>query len=294
MKRILITGANSYIGTSVGKYLAQWPEQYQVDTADTIDGSWHEKDFSGYDSVFHVAGIAHINTKKLDQAGRDRYWKVNAELPAEVAGKAKKEGVGQFIFLSSMSVYGEHGSIKNPVTIAPDTRPAPRDLYGKSKLAAEKNLQSLHDSSFAVCILRPPMIYGPGCKGNYPALARFARVSPFFPQFSNERSMLFIDNLSIFVRWLIDSQQQGLFLPRNQEAVNTGTLVQAIAAFHGRRIALTRIFNPLLRFLSGRVSVVDKVLGGLVYQGEENMGRRQGIRYVDFSASIIKTEEHSR
>ena len=106
--------------------------------------------------------------------------------------------------------------------------------------------------------------------------------------------MLFIDNLSIFVRWLIDSQQQGLFLPRNQEAVNTGTLVQAIAAFHGRRIALTRIFNPLLRFLSGRVSVVDKVLGGLVYQGEENMGRRQGIRYVDFSASIIKTEEHSR
>ena len=71
MRRILITGANSYIGASVEKYLSQWPEDYRVDTIDLVDGSWREKDFSGYDSVIHVAGIAHINAKKLDQAARD-------------------------------------------------------------------------------------------------------------------------------------------------------------------------------------------------------------------------------
>ena len=125
MKKILITGANSYIGTSFAKYMTQWPQEYQVDTIDMIDGSWRGRSFAGYDSVFHVAGIAHINTRKLDEQAKGRYWKVNAELPLEVAQKAKIEGATQFIFLSSMSVYGEHGSIKHPVVITRATKPVP-------------------------------------------------------------------------------------------------------------------------------------------------------------------------
>lgn len=121
MKKILITGANSYIGTSFATYIAQWPDEYQVDTIDMIDGSWREKSFAGYDSLFHVAGIAHINTKKLNKAAQEKYWAVNAELPVEVAKKAKSDGVRQFVFLSSMSVYGEHGDMKRCIMITNET-----------------------------------------------------------------------------------------------------------------------------------------------------------------------------
>ena len=107
MKKILITGANSYIGTSFEKYMAQWPDKYQVDTLDMIDGSWREKSFAGYDCVFHVAGIAHSDNGKISTEKAKLYYAVNTDLTVETAKKAKAEGVKQFIFMSSAIVYGE-------------------------------------------------------------------------------------------------------------------------------------------------------------------------------------------
>ena len=102
MKRILITGANSYIGTSFEKYLKEnYPVQYQVDTVDMIDGSWREKSFAGYDSVYHVAGIAHSDNGKISEEKKKLYYAVNTELTVETAKKAKADGVKQFIFMSS-------------------------------------------------------------------------------------------------------------------------------------------------------------------------------------------------
>lgn len=266
MKRILITGANSYIGTSVEKYLAQWPEEYHVDTIDMVDGSWREKSFAGYDSVFHVAGIAHFSTKKLDKTEQKKYWIVNAELPVEVAKKAKVEGVKQFIFLSSMSVYGEHGSIKQPVIITNKTKPHPKDIYGRSKLEAEEGLTDFQEKSFAVCLLRPPMIYGPGSKGNYQHLIKAARQLPLFPNIRNQRSMLRIDGLCDFVKGLVDSGTRGLFFPQDPVYVCTSAMVADLARGFGRKIWLTRAFNPILRLLSGRISLADKVFGSLTYE----------------------------
>ena len=265
MKKILITGANSYIGTAFAKYMAQWPQEYQVATIDMIDGSWREKSFAGYDSVLHVAGIAHIRTKKLDKQARERYWKVNALLPVEVANKAKTENVGQFIFLSSMSVYGEHGSIENPVVITRETKPAPKDVYGESKLKAEEGIVSLDDVGFRVCLLRPPMIYGPGCKGNYRLLEKAALKLPFFPDIKNERSMLFIDNLCTYLKYVVDGKVSGIHFPQNSEYVCTSRMVRQIGQVHGKNIRMTRVFNPLLRLLSGRIRGLDKVFGSLVY-----------------------------
>ena len=265
MKRILITGANSYIGTSFEKYMAQWPEEYQVDTIDMVDGSWREKSFAGYDSVFHVAGIAHINTRKLDEAASEKYWAVNAELPVEVAGKSKNEGVKQFIFLSSMSVYGEHGSMKHPIVITADTQPNPKDIYGRSKLTAEEHLQKLQDAAFLVCVLRPPMIYGEGCKGNYQHLEKAAQSFPVFPDIMNQRSMLHIEGLSAFVKKAIDNMLSDVHLPQDADYVCTSLMVKRIAETRGKKIHLTTIFNPLLRLLSGKLSLVDKVFGSLIY-----------------------------
>ena len=147
MKKVLITGANSYIVTSVEKYLQSFVEEYSVDTVDMTDSSWREKDFYGYDAVFHVAGIAH---RKETEKNAELYYKVNRDLAADCAAKAKSDGVKQFVFLSSMSVYG-----LNSGYIDSDTLPNPQTNYGKSKLPAESALMKSESADFAVAVLRP-------------------------------------------------------------------------------------------------------------------------------------------
>lgn len=258
MKKILITGANSYIGTSFEKYIRQWKEEYTVDTVDMIEGTWKEKDLSKYDVVFHVAGIAHIKETKENAP---LYYKVNRDLVYEVAKKVKADGVTQFIFLSSMSVYGMETGV-----ISRNTIPEPKSNYGKSKLQAEKLIEPLQDSTFSIAVLRPPMIYGKGCKGNYVRLENFALKSPIFPDIKNKRSMIEINNLCKFVKQIIDDESNGLFLPQNEEYICTSDMVREIAKAHGKKIYMTKLFNPLLRVL--KVSTVNKVFGDLVYEKE--------------------------
>ncbi|MGI6325371.1 MAG: NAD-dependent epimerase/dehydratase family protein [Saccharofermentanales bacterium] len=265
MKCILITGANSYIGTSVEKYLAQWPDRYHVDTVDMMDGSWREKSFVGYDSVFHVAGIAHRDSGRITEARKWQYYQVNTDLAIETAKKAKADGVKQFVFMSSIIVYGLSARIGEKKIINRNTEPAPEGAYGDSKLQAEKGIQPLQDERFAVCILRPPMIYGPGCKGNYPLLEKAALKLPFFPDVENERSILHIDGLCAYVREVFDTRAAGICFPQNPDYVCTSRMVKEIADAHGRKIHLTKVFNPFLRILSGRMGLVDKVFGNLVY-----------------------------
>lgn len=256
MKRILITGANSYIGTSFEKYVKQWPKEYTVDTIDMIKGTWKEKSFSGYDVVFHVAGIAHIKETKKNAP---LYYKVNRDLTYEVAKKAKKEGIKQFVFLSSMSVYGIETGV-----ITRETIPVPKSNYGKSKLQAEKLIVPLESSTFKISILRPPMIYGPGCKGNYVRLEKFALKSPIFPNIKNKRSMIYIDNLCEFVKQIIDECSTGLFFPQNEDYICTSEMVKEIAEVHGKKIYMTKLFNPILKMLN--ISIINKVFGNLVYE----------------------------
>lgn len=255
MKNILITGKNSYIGASLENWLMREPDKYKVDTVDMKDGSWKEKDFTQYDVVFHVAGIAHIKETSDNQ---DLYYKVNRDLAYETAQKAKEDGVVHFIFLSSMSVYG----IENGV-IDKNTPLKPNSAYGKSKIEAEELINELQGNSFTVVTLRPPMVYGKDCKGNYPRLAGLALKTPIFPKVDNKRSMIYIDNLSEFVKQLIDNRSGGLFFPQNAEYVNTSEMVRLIAEAHGKRMVMTKFFNPLLSLLN--VSTVNKVFGDLVY-----------------------------
>ncbi|NLK95370.1 MAG: NAD-dependent epimerase/dehydratase family protein, partial [Clostridiales bacterium] len=131
MKNILITGANSYIGTSFENWLKKWPEEYAIDTVDTKNDIWRSKDFSSYDVVFHVAGIAHVST---DPKMEDLYYKINRDLTIEIAKKAKSEGVKQFIFMSSIIVYGDSSHINKKRVIDKNTIPVPSNFYGKSKL----------------------------------------------------------------------------------------------------------------------------------------------------------------
>src|SRR5699024_12834880 len=207
------TGKNSYIGGMFKKWVEQWADEYRVDEISVRGDEWKETDFSLYDSVFHVAGIAHVSS---DPKLEEKYCQVNRDLTIEVAKKAKEDGVKQFIFMSSIIVYGTKNEF-----IDENTQPDPDNFYGESKLQAEQGILPLQDEQFDAAINRPPMIYGKGSKGNYPLLSKLARITPIFPDYDNQRSMLHIDNLTEFIRLIIDNDDAGVFFPQNEEYVQT-------------------------------------------------------------------------
>lgn len=284
MKKILITGANSYIGTSFESFINEnYPTDFSVDTLDMIDGTWRQYDFSVYDVVFHVAGIAHSDTGRATQEEKDRYYKINTELTVEVAEKSKISGVKQFIFMSSMIVFGS----KNKY-ITGTTEPSPDNFYGDSKLQADIGIHKLEDESFRVISVRPPMIYGYGSKGNYPIMAKFAKKTPVFPKYNNKRSMLYIENLCEFLKLVIDNEETGYFYPQNTEYVNTSDMVYKIALNSGKRIVLTKLFNPIIWLLRNH-KIIKKVFGDMYYDQSMSEYKEQYNR-VTFDESVERTE----
>lgn len=281
MKRILITGADSYIGSSFERYMKQWPDQYIVDTVDLIDSTWRKKSFAEYDVIFHVAGIAHIKeTKKNEQL----YYKINRDLAVEVAKKAKNNGAEQFIFMSTMSIYGQETGI-----ITQNTLPNPKNNYGKSKLQAEKLIESLCNDVFKVAILRPPMVYGKGCKGNYARLANLSIRTPIFPDIKNNRSMIYIDNLCEYIRRVIDKDIGGIFFPQDHEYICTTDMVRMIAEIHGKKIFFTKFFNPLFKFI--KLNTFNKLFGDLTYSKELLNMDLDKYSFISLKQSIRFTEE---
>lgn len=265
MKKILITGAGSYIGTSFARYMARWPESYQVDTLDMLDAGWRNTSFAGYDAVYHVAGIAHSDSGPISPEKAKLYYRVNTDLTVETARKAKDDGVKQFIFMSSAIVYGESAPIGQEKVITAETEPAPANAYGDSKLQAERGILPLQDSTFKVVILRPPMVYGRGSKGNYPVLAKLARKLPVFPDVTNCRSMIYIENLLEFVRLMVENEEQGIFWPQNEAYSNTAQLAKSIAAAHGKKLLLVPGLTWGLKLASHMTGLVNKAFGSLCY-----------------------------
>jgi len=289
-KRILITGKDSYIGNSVKNWLMSSEQHYIIDEVCVKDNDWQGMNFSNYDAVFHVAGIAHSDTGKATEEIKMLYYKVNTDLTIEVAKKAKLEGVCQFIFMSSMIVYGDNAPFGIRSRITKDTTPNPDNFYGDSKWQAEIGLVALKSDDFQIAIIRPPMVYGKDSKGNYPRLAKLAQKLPLFPDVDNERSMLHIDNLCEFIRLVITYVEDGIFHPQNAQYVKTSDLVVEIAAVHGKKIRLTRFFNPFLKILGRQLGIVNKVFGNLSYDMALSE-YKDDYRIRDFRESIELTEK---
>lgn len=283
-KKILISGKDSYIGRSFMEYSQKNKLNFEIDELNTRGEEWKSYNFSGYDSVFHVAGIAHNSS---DPKLEDLYYKVNRDLTISIAKKAKNDGVRQFIFMSSMIVFGNQPDAKTEITA--ETKPNPDNFYGDSKLKAEKGLRELESESFRVVILRPPMIYGKGSKGNYPLLSKFARKSPVFPNFPNKRSMLYIDNLNELIKLLIQYNKRGTFHPQNKEVVQTCEMVKLIAEQHNHKIFLTKIGNIFIKVLL-RVNIIKKIFGDLYYDESLSNYSFGEYRINSFEKSIKLTE----
>ena len=292
MKKVLITGANSYVGTSFEAYAKlHYPTEFIIDTVDMIDGSWREKDFSEYDAIFHVAGIAHADVGKVTEEQKKLYYRVNTDLAIETAKKAKEDGVGQFIFMSSIIIYGDSAPYGKKKRISLETVPEPSNFYGDSKWKADQGIRQLWDEKFKVCILRPPMIYGRGCKGNYQVLSKLAKKLPVFPDIENERSMLYIENLCEFLCQVIMREDEGIYFPQNKEYVKTSDLVKMIAEVNGKRIFVSKLFNWVVWWGSigpGKIGcLVNKAFGNLSYA--QNMSVLK-FEFIKLKNSIEKTE----
>ncbi len=299
MKRILITGADSYVGTSVERYLLEYNgvrgrEHYRIDTISLLDETWKNYDFAPYDAVFHVAGIAHADVGRVSEETKKLYYRVNRDLALEAAAIARDQGVKQFIYMSSVIVYGESAPVGGKKHITQQTPPAPANFYGDSKWQAEEGLRRLETDSFHVAVLRPPMIYGKGSKGNYPVLSKLAGKLPVCPAVVNERSMLYVENLAEFVRLLIDSGRGGTFYPQNAEYAVTAEVIRMIAQVKGKRVYLWRILNPLVTIairLGGKPGgLLNKAFGNLTI--DQSLSRRDfdGYQIYSLEESICRTE----
>lgn len=280
MKKILITGAGSYVGESVRNYiLASTSGEFEIDAVDTMGNNWRKADYSLYDVVFHVAGIAHVNA---DPKMEPLYYKVNRDLTIEVAKHAKECGVKQFIFMSSQIVFHESQSLKSEV-LTKDTKPNPNGFYGDSKLQAEIGLRKLESDDFKVCILRPCMIYGPNAKGNFPRLAKLATKVPVFPCWHNKRSMLYIDNLAEFVKQAVLHELSGTFYPQNREQADTVEIIRFFAKAAGHKVWITRLLNPFVWLGSFVLQPINKMFATYYY--EPSMSK------MNFDYQLVSFEE---
>lgn len=221
VKKVLIFGQGSYIGEAVQKWLCRKSDEYAVTVMSSINVCVENTDFSVYQVIYYVAGIAH---QKETKENAHLYYIVNRDLACAVAEKAKRDGVSQFILMSTLSVYG-----KNEGIIRRDTKEKPMTHYGKSKLQADRKIQALEDERFHVAIIRPPMVYGAGCKGNYRRLRALALKTPVFLAVKNQRSMIYIDNLCDYIEWVIREDMTGVRLPQNRGYVCTSEMVKTIA-----------------------------------------------------------------
>lgn len=348
MKRILIAGANSYIGTSLERYLleynaSQGRELYRVDRISQRDPVWESFNFCGYDAVFQASGIAHVDTGKVTARQQALYYQVNCDLAVATARKAREAGVGLFLYPSSIIVYGDSVSRRKgprPFTsvITPETPVYNPHFYGNSKIRAEEELLRLAGSPVSeglaakagqaqgasgcqsreetedwsglgterqqgetgdrkgmqIAILRLPMVYGKGSRGNYPLLAKLADRLPFFPDVENQRSMIYIENLCEFIRQRIEAGEGGLYFPQNAEYTATSRMVREIAAAHGKKVRLVKALNPLVALalrMPGRIgAMANKAFGSLVYDRSMS-GDMESYCLYDLRESIRRTEE---
>lgn len=266
MKKILIIGANSYIGNEFEKYIkckkvnsSEVPSKDEIiiEKVGAANGDWKNVNYEKYEVVLIVAAIVH---QKETASMAELYHEVNCNMPIEIANKAKQAGVKQLIFMSTAAVYG--ASINH---ITKDTKPSPDTLYGKSKLEAETKLKEMETDEFHVAIIRPPMVYGEGCKGNYTRLVKLATYNPIYPKIHNKRSMIHIDHLCSYIEQIIENESSGTYLPQDKEYSDTIMTIKRIRMEQGKKTILVPGTAWLVRCVMKRVQVVRKMFGDWYY-----------------------------
>lgn len=268
---IIITGEKGYIANNIRKFLNDKGEKAVC--ASFRNGA-EGVELSGADTVIHCAAIVHKREKDF----ADDYDRVNHTEAVRLAERAKAAGVRHFVFFSTMSVYGVSKGVINAKTAC-----NPTTLYGKSKLAAEREILALESGDFRITVIRPPMVYGMDCPGNFGSLKKLALKTPIFPKVDNKRSMLYIENLTAAVYKIITEGIYGVVLPMDSEYVNTSDMVKKIAAAKGKKVILMPLVGEILQMLP--LGVCKKVFGSLYYDKSAAML----CDFIDFDTAVKRS-----
>ena len=239
--KILLTGSSGYVGKN---FMMQYKNKYEFIPFSLQNSTLESINFAGIETIFHCAALVH----QKRESSYEKYYEINAEYPLRLAKEAKACGVKQFVFMSSVAVYGEGYSL-----LKEDTPCNPTTSYGKSKLKAEQELQSLADENFIVSIVRAPMVYGKEAPGNIASLITLVKKMPFLPfgGIKNRRSFVYIKNLCFFVDEVIGQKKEGLFLACDDEVLSTTRLVELIVKELNKKVYLLKVpfFETFLQLL---------------------------------------------
>ncbi|MGE6368785.1 NAD-dependent epimerase/dehydratase family protein [Planococcus kocurii] len=283
--KIVISGKQGYLANQLKKYIGNKNSHHEISLISLRDeeAKWN---LHNTDVFIHTSALVH---KKEAKFSIEDYYKVNTDLTIELAKEAKVNGIKQFVFISSMSVFGT-----NEICINEKTKLEPTSHYGKSKLAAEEELKKIESPDFTITIVRPPMIYGLDCPGNYKSLSKYAKLTFVFPLTKNKRSMIYIDNLCEFVFQAISNNDRGIYHPQDSEYINTSVMVKEIALANKHKLYLSMIAGKFLKVFIGKSSIYKKIFGNLYYSKELSMYRNNEYQKFSFKEAINIIESGER
>lgn len=277
MAKVLITGANSFVGSNYKKY----SKNSVIEEISLFDHNPANIEFGKYDVVLHLVAIVH-QSKKISES---KYFEINKELCLQTAINAKNAGIKQFVFLSTVKVYGRYQPGKgswNESSVCD-----PEDGYGKSKYAAEVALKELDDNNFTVSIVRTPLVYGEDVKANMRSIIKLVERFSILPlgKINNKRSFTSIENLVAFIDRIIEKRASGVFIAKDEEALSTTELVNFISESLGKKLILITI--P--KFIINLVTFIYPRIFDRLY-GSFEMENSQTLKQLDFKPPLSVEE----
>lgn len=264
-KQILLTGSTGFVGRS---FLRLYDANYDIKTVNLRTTDIETISMDSINTVLHCAALVH----QMKGAPVDQYFKINTELTQKLAVKAKQDHVSHFVFVSTAHVYGQNGNLVDHSQRLTESSPChPTDAYGQSKLQAETLLLGLQDQNFKVSIVRSPLVYGPGGKGNLNSLRNLITVCPALP-FAypfNRRSLIFVDNLAYFISLIINQSKSGIYLPQDEQPISIQSFVQYIALAIHKKVILFRLPKFIFQFLCKvKPNIAQRLFGTLALNSD--------------------------
>lgn len=292
--KILVTGANGFIGSALCPYLSSQghavvpvvrrPCGLSGEHLVIDDASWNAA-IVGCDSVVHLAGCSNVIHKHSSDT-LQFLRTANVDVSLALARRSAAAGVRRFVYMSTIKVNGE--CTAPGLRFRPDDVPAPEDPYGISKWEAEQGLRAIaQETGMELVIVRPPMVYGPGVKGNFATLIKCVKKGLPLPlgAVHNQRSLMGLDNLLSFTSLCTDrtaspAAANQIFLVSDGHDVSTTELLRAIAQAYGQKVCLIPVPVALMRIGAGALgkkTLAGRLLGSLVVddtKGRELLGWR--------------------
>lgn len=283
-KTLMITGASGFIGSN---FIERYKEKYNIIPVDLLKTKPEEIEFEGVDTVLHLAALVH----QMKGAPREKYFEVNTELTKNVAENAKKSGVKHFVFYSTVKVYGYDGDLYNHKLILDENSECNPvdDPYGESKWEAEKILKNLESDNFKVGVIRPPMVYGKGVKGNMESLIKLIKRVPILPfnYNKNKRSLVNIENLMYLTTLVIDKEGQGVFLPLDEKNLSLKEIVEGIEKAYGLKRINIPMIQPFFWLLTKlKPNIMVRLYGSLQFENKETREKLNYIPKIDYVNGI--------